>query len=106
MDVKEKVSYLKGLVDGMKMDASKSDETRLLLAIVDTLDTVAQEIEELQVENGELCEYIDSVSDDLEELQEEMELMDCCDCDGDWDCDCDEDCDCGCCSDDLSEEEQ
>lgn len=106
MDVKEKVSYLKGLVDGMKMDASKSDETRLLLAIVDTLDTVAQEIEELQVKNGELCEYIDSVSDDLEELQEEMELMDCCDCDGDWDCDCDEDCDCGCCSDDLSEEEQ
>ena len=69
MDVKEKVSYLKGLVDGMKMDASKSDETRLLLAIVDTLDTVAQEIQELQVENGELCEYIDSVSDDLEELR-------------------------------------
>ncbi len=42
MGISEKVAYLKGLMEGMNLDAD-SNEGKLFLAIVDVLDEIALE---------------------------------------------------------------
>ena len=89
MNITEKTAYLKGLLEGMSIDESKP-ESKLLKAIVETLDDLANEVADL----GDVCEYledyIDEVDHDLGDLEAE-----CYDCDCDCDCDCDDDC-CDC----------
>ena len=81
MEITEKVAYLKGLAEGMELDAGKK-EGKLLSAIIDVLDDIALEIEDLKDEQAELSEGLDAVSDDLEDVEEI--IYDCCE-DGDDD---------------------
>lgn len=76
----ERVSYLNGLAEGLKI-SEDTNEGKLLLAILDIL--------------GEMADEIEMISDAQEELEEYIDEIDGCD-----DCDCD---DCGDCSgsDDL-----
>ncbi len=46
MGISEKIAYLKGLMEGMKID-EQSNEGKLFAAIVDVLDEVALEVEDL-----------------------------------------------------------
>ncbi len=109
MNITEKTAYLKGLMAGLNIDESKP-EGKLLVAIVETLDEMANEIADLGDVAEYLEDYIDEVDHDLGDL--ETEYYDCdCDCDDDDDycfCeDCDEeDCtDCILCDEDEEEEE-
>ena len=84
----EKVAYLKGLADGMKIDDS-TNEGKLLVNILEVLDELALNLEDL---NEEVIES-EARIDELEEFSADlMDELDDCDCD---DCDCD-DCDCDC----------
>ena len=94
MTVTERVAYLKGLAEGMELDAS-SKEGKILTAIIDVLEDMAYEISDLGDELSELEEQVDMVDEDLDTL-EEIVYED----DEDDDCDCD--CDC-CCDDDDDE---
>ena len=69
MGISEKVAYLKGLMEGMKLDAD-SNEGKLFAAVVDVLDEIALEIEDLTDEVMELGDGLDVVSDDLADLEE------------------------------------
>ena len=69
MGVSEKVAYLKGLMEGLKIDAD-SDYGKLFKAIVDVLDEVALEIEDLTDEVMEVGDGLDVVSDDLADIEE------------------------------------
>ena len=64
MGISEKIAYLKGLMEGMKID-EQSNEGKLFAAIVDVLDEVALEVEDLTDEVMELGDGLDVVSDDL-----------------------------------------
>lgn len=68
MGISEKVAYLKGLMEGMKVD-KESDEGKLFAAIVDVLDEMALEISDLTDEVMELGDGLDVVSDDLDDLE-------------------------------------
>lgn len=68
MFIKERVSYLKGLADGMKIEES-TNEGRLLKAIIEVLDDIADEIDYLQEVQDEMSEHIDSIDEDLAELE-------------------------------------
>lgn len=99
MTVTERVSYLKGLAEGLDIDAT-TKEGKLLNAIIQTLDDLAFEVSDMQEVIGELGEQVDMIDEDLDVLEEivyEDEGDDDCDCD----CDCDDDCDC--CDGDLYE---
>ena len=74
MSVSEKVAYLKGLMEGLKLDAD-SDNGKLFKAIIDVLDEVALEIEDLTDEVMEVGDGLDVISDDLADV-EEMLYMD------------------------------
>jgi DNA-directed RNA polymerase subunit RPC12/RpoP len=69
MKLPEKVAYLKGLMDGMKID-EKSDSGRLFTSISEILEDVALQIEDLQDQVDEVVESIDDIDGDLADLSE------------------------------------
>ena len=111
MNITEKTAYLKGLMAGLNIDESKP-EGKLLTAIVETLDEMANEIADLGAVAEYLEDYIDEVDHDLGDLETEYYDCDCdCDCDDDDYCFCDdcdeEDCtDCILCDEDDEDEEE
>ena len=106
----EKVAYLKGLMEGMKIDET-SDNGKLFKLIVDILDDVTKDIADIEDYVTELTEQVDAVDEDLNALEEdfyeewdEEDDCDCCDCD----CDCDEeyyDVTCPSCNEDFEVDE-
>lgn len=89
----EKVAYLKGLMEGMKMDET-SDNGKLLTLIAGILEELAKELADLQAFTEELSEQVDAVDEDLNAVEEDFYDA--------WDDDCD--CGCGCGCDDGEEE--
>ncbi len=69
MGVSEKVAYLKGLMEGLKLDKD-SDNGKMFKAIIDVLDEVALEIEDLTDEVMEVGDGLDVISDDLADVEE------------------------------------
>ncbi len=69
MEIMERVSYLKGLAEGMELDVEKK-EGKLLAAIIDVLEDIALELEDIQDDQAELADGLDVVSDDLEDVED------------------------------------
>ena len=93
MKLTEKVSYLKGLMDGLEINDS-TKEGKVLLKMADILDEIADSIEGIQDEVDEITELVDIIDQDLGDVEDAL-----CD-DDDDDCECDCDCDCDDCDDD------
>ena len=68
MSISEKVSYLKGLAEGLEL-SDKSKEGKLISVIIDLLDDIALEIEDMKEEQCDLEDGLDAVSDDLADLE-------------------------------------
>ena len=87
----EKVAYIKGLMEGMKIDES-SDNGKLFKLIVDILGDLSNDVANIEDYVAELTEQVDAVDEDLNTLEEDFyEEWDEDECDCDCDCDC---CDC------------
>ena len=69
MEITEKVAYLKGLAEGLGLDA-ETKEGKIIAVIIDILDDMALEIEDLKDGQAELGEGLDAVSDDLEDVED------------------------------------
>ncbi len=65
----DRVSYLQGLAEGMKLNPEK-DSNRVILEMLNVLGEAAEEIENLRTELDEQAEYIDSMDDDLADLED------------------------------------
>lgn len=93
MTVSEKAAYIKGLAEGLELDAN-TKECKVLNAIIDLLSDIAIDLEDVQDGVAMLCEQIDTVDEDLCDLETYVyEEIKSCDCD----------CDCDCCDDDDDE---
>ena len=64
-----KVSYLKGLCDGLKIDEDKP-EGKLLSSIVDVLGDIAAAVDDVCDAHEELEEKVDEIDEDLADLEE------------------------------------
>ncbi len=109
----EKVAYIKGLMEGMKVDET-SDNGKLFKLIVEILDELTKDVADIEDYVAELTEQVDAVDEDLNSLEEDFyeewddeDECDCCDC-----CDCD-DCDdeyydvtCAACGEDFVVDEE
>lgn len=84
-----KVSYLKGLCDGLNIDETKP-EGKLLVNIIDVLKEISVALEDVIDAHDELEEKVDEIDSDLADL-EEIAYEDDDDCDCGCDCDCDDD---------------
>jgi len=67
-NLKEKISYLQGLAEGLNIeDASK--EGRVLSGIIDVLEDMAEQIEDIEEAHIDLEDYVESIDEDLYELE-------------------------------------
>jgi hypothetical protein len=66
--LRERVSYLKGLSEGMKIDEN-TNEGKLLMAIIDVIDDIALAVEDLEEIQDEQAELIESIDNDLAEVE-------------------------------------
>ena len=89
MGISEKVAYLKGLAEGLKLD-TESNEGKLFAAIIDVLEDMADEIADMQDEMVDIEDGLDAVSDDLSEVEESLYELDDED-EEEWDDEDDED---------------
>ena len=71
MKVGERVQYLKGLMEGMKLD-TESDQGKLLALMADILEDVAAELEETRDEVSDLGDYVEAMDEDLSTVEDEL----------------------------------
>ena len=67
----DKVSYLKGLADGMKLNMDK-DANKLIMEILGALGEFAEEMQVMADAHDELNEYVESIDDDLADLEDTL----------------------------------
>ncbi|MDD2647587.1 MAG: zinc ribbon domain-containing protein [Eubacteriales bacterium] len=79
----DKVSYLKGLTEGMKLN-KEGNEGKMILHIIGVMEEMAQELERIDTTVNDLDEYMESIDEDLTEVEEML-------CDEDYDDDYSED---------------
>ena len=72
MTISEKVAYIQGLFDGLKLDGEKSGEARILSEMLDVLKEVGQRLEDMDAVMDEFDEELDSLSDDVAVLEDSV----------------------------------
>lgn len=86
MNITEKVSYIKGLAEGLKLDDA-TKEGKILLAMLDVLNDIAYQVEDIDSDLNDMAEVVGDLDDAVLELEEEVYGE--CECGHDHDCDCD-----------------
>ena len=71
MGISEKVAYLKGLAEGLKLD-EETKEGKLIAGIIDVLDAMAEEFADVESEIIDLEDGLDAVSEDLSDVEETL----------------------------------
>ena len=92
MTINEKSAYLKGLMDGLKLN-TESDEGKMIAAIVDLLGDVAKKVTDIEDTTIAISDELDEIEEDLDAIEdfimdEEDDYDD--DDDEDWDFDDDD----------------
>ena len=85
MTISEKVAYLKGLAEGMKLDTEESKEGKLISVMIGILEEVGLSIEDMEDNMEAMGEEIDAISDDLSDVEKVVYDEDEWDCCGDDD---------------------
>ena len=67
MTISEKSAYLKGLMDGLKLN-TESDEGRMIAAIVDLLGDLTRKVADIE-------ETTIAISDELDEIEEDLDAI-------------------------------
>ena len=67
MTISEKSAYLKGLMDGLKLDTEKP-EGQMISAIVDLLNDVTRRVSDIE-------ETTIAISDELDEIEEDLDAI-------------------------------
>ena len=83
----DRISYLKGMAAGMKLNMDK-DSNKLMLEMLTVMGEMAEEMAAMTEAHNDLNEYVESIDDDLAELEESLfgeENMDGEDIDGEDD---------------------
>ncbi len=90
MTLTEKAAYIKGLAEGLALDASKP-ETKIINALLDLIDDISLSVSDLEDELVLIGEQVDAVDEDLDALESFVyDDEDDCDCCCDDCCDCDD----------------
>lgn len=69
MTISERVAYLKGLTEGMELDAENKKEDKIILEMIKVLEEVGYSLEDINTNIENLEDEIDAVSDDLQDVE-------------------------------------
>lgn len=78
-ELKEKIAYIQGLADGLDLD-DKSAEGKILRHVLEVLEDMADIIEDIDLGQAELEDYVEAIDEDLAELEKdflESEVAEC-----------------------------
>lgn len=67
----EEVAYLKGLAEGLEI-SKETKEGKIIHKIVETLESFADAIVELEEEQTDLVEYVESIDEDLADMEDDI----------------------------------
>lgn len=67
----ERVSYIRGLAEGLELDENKK-EVKVLNAIIDLLDDMALSMSELEDNVNDIADQLDAVDEDLGSLEDDF----------------------------------
>lgn len=70
-ELTKRAAYLKGLAEGMKID-TETNEGKLLSAIIDFLNDMADEVEAIDEEQGFIADVIDDMEEEIEVIGNEV----------------------------------
>ncbi len=65
----DRVSYLKGLAEGLKLDTEKN-EGKLIEKILEVLSDLAKEVETVKEDQDDLNAYMEAIDNDLSDLED------------------------------------
>lgn len=68
----EKIAYLNGLLDGMDIDKNGSKEGKALLLVSEILEDIVSIVEDLDVEQEEMEDYVTAIDEDLSSIENEI----------------------------------
>ena len=68
-NLSDRVSYIKGLAEGLKLDTEKN-EGKLIEKILELLGDITKELEEMQEEQNHLNAYMEAIDNDLGDLED------------------------------------
>lgn len=88
MTLNQKIAYIKGLADGLELDAKKP-EVKVINEILQLLEDLTISVTATEDLYDELSQQVDEMDEDLADL--ESAVYDECECDGEC-CDCGDDC--------------
>ena len=83
MTISEKSAYLKGLMDGLKLN-TESDEGKMIAAIVDLLGDLSRKVTDIEDTTIAISDELEEIEDDLDAI-EDFIMDDEDDEDDDWD---------------------
>jgi ribosomal protein S27E len=67
----ERVSYIRGLAEGLELDENKK-EVKVLNAIIDLLDDLALSVSEMEDNVNDMADQLDAVDEDLGSLEDDF----------------------------------
>ena len=82
MTISEKSAYLKGLMDGLKLN-TEADEGKMIAAIVDLLGDVTRRLTDVEETTIAISDELDEIEEDLDAIEDY--ILDEEDEDDDWD---------------------
>ena len=71
MNLTERIAYIRGLAEGLKLDEDK-DEVKVLNAIIDLLEDMAYDMVDMESIVDDVCNQVDEIDEDLAEVEEEL----------------------------------
>lgn len=71
MGLTERIAYIRGLAEGLKLDESK-DEVKVINAIIDLLEDMAYDVVDMEDIVDDVCNQVNEIDEDLAEVEEEL----------------------------------
>ena len=90
MTISEKSAYLKGLMDGLKLN-TEENEGKMIAAIVDLLGDITRKVTDIEDTTIAISDELDEIEEDLDAIEDFILDEEDEDEDDDWDDDDDED---------------
>ena len=69
MTINEKAAYLKGLMDGLKLN-TESDEGKMIAAIVDLLGDLTRKVTDIEDTTIAISDELDEIEEDLDAIED------------------------------------
>lgn len=71
MNLSEKAAYIKGLAEGLDLEADKK-ETRVIKEMLELLGEMASDVEDIGADLTDLYDAVEEIDQDLGEVEEEL----------------------------------